>query len=77
MKKTTLATLSLAMLGATGAAHAQSSVTLYGIVDTGITFLHNVANSNGVNQGNQVSMSSGNLSGNRFGLKGTDIWVAA
>jgi predicted porin len=72
MKKTTLATLSLAMLGATGAAHAQSSVTLYGIVDTGITFLHNVANSNGVNQGNQVSMSSGNLSGNRFGLKGTE-----
>ena len=72
MKKTTLATLSLAMLGATGAAHAQSSVTLYGIVDTGITFMHNVANSSGVNQGNQVSMSSGNLSGNRFGLKGTE-----
>jgi len=72
MKKTTLATLSLAMLGATGVAHAQSSVTLYGIVDTGITLLHGVANSSGVNQGNQVSMTPGNLSGDRFGLKGSE-----
>jgi predicted porin len=67
MKKTTLATLSLAMLGATGAAHAQNSVTLYGIVDTGLTFIHNDGG-----KGNSYSMSSGNMSGNRFGLKGTE-----
>ena len=41
MKKTTLATLSLAMLGATGVAHAQNSVTLYGIIDTGLTYVSN------------------------------------
>ncbi|ONO83844.1 hypothetical protein A8D79_37570 [Burkholderia cenocepacia] len=28
------------MLGAAGAAQAQSSVTLYGVIDTSITYVH-------------------------------------
>lgn len=40
MKKLALSTLSLALLGAAGAAQAQSSVTLYGVIDTSITYVH-------------------------------------
>ncbi|SFU09682.1 porin [Paraburkholderia aspalathi] len=66
MKTTTLATLSLAMLGATGVAHAQNSVTLYGIIDTGLTYVSNDGGSK------SFSMSSGNESGSRWGLKGSE-----
>ncbi|CAG9199245.1 porin [Burkholderia vietnamiensis] len=68
MKKLALSTLSLALLGAAGAAHAQSSVTLYGVIDTSITYIHGNAG-----QGNNSwSMGSGNLQGARWGLKGTE-----
>ncbi|MEK7886156.1 porin [Burkholderia contaminans] len=68
MKKLALSTLSLALLGAAGAAQAQSSVTLYGVIDTSITYVHG---NNG--QGNNAwSMGSGNLQGSRFGLKGAE-----
>ena len=40
MKKLALYTLSLALLGADGAAHAQTSVTLYGVIDTSIAYVH-------------------------------------
>lgn len=45
---------------------AQSSVTLYGIVDEGITYGNNVGG------GAQVAAASGTMSGSRFGLKGTE-----
>ncbi|MEQ5838694.1 porin [Paraburkholderia acidicola] len=48
-------------------AYAQSSVTLYGILDTGIAYIHNSGG-----HGTQWKMSSGNLSGNEWGLKGTE-----
>lgn len=68
MKKLALSTLSLALLGAAGAAHAQSSVTLYGVIDTSIAYVHG---NNG--QGNNSwQMLSGNLQGSRFGLKGAE-----
>ncbi|KVC87314.1 porin [Burkholderia ubonensis] len=68
MKKLALSTLSLALLGAAGAAQAQSSVTLYGVIDTSITWVHG---NNG--QGNNSwQMLSGNLSGSRWGLKGSE-----
>jgi predicted porin len=67
MKKTILATSTLALLGAAGVARAQNSVTLYGVVDTGLIYVHN-ANGNE----KQVGTSSGNLSGNRWGLKGQE-----
>ena len=67
MKKIALSTLSLALLGAAGAAQAQSSVTLYGVVDTSITYVHHQSGSD-----NGWSMGSGNLSGSRWGLKGQE-----
>jgi len=64
MKKSLLA---LAALGAfAGVAHAQSSVTLYGIIDEGFNIN---TNSGGKHLYN---LSSGVLQGSRFGLRGTE-----
>ncbi len=71
MKRLALSSLSLALLGAAGAAHAQSSVTLYGTIDTAITFVHN-ANAAGQNQWSVGNNSNGDLSGSRWGLKGQE-----
>lgn len=49
-------------------AHAQTSVTLYGVLDTGIEFV-NHASAKG---GDLVQESSGGLSNSRFGFKGTE-----
>lgn len=53
-------------------AHAQSSVTLYGIVDAGIAYVHNVQGADGRNEASLFKFSSGNLSGSRWGLRGTE-----
>jgi predicted porin len=64
MKKSLLA---LAALGAfAGAAHAQSSVTLYGIVDAGFVFNNNAGGQK------LYALNSGNLQGSRWGLRGTE-----
>ncbi|MEG0937142.1 MAG: porin [Comamonas sp.] len=64
MKKSLIA---LAVLAASGAAMAQSSVTLFGIVDTGVSYVNNATgdvNKYGVHtSGNQTS---------RLGLRGTE-----
>ncbi|QYD72279.1 porin [Paraburkholderia edwinii] len=71
MKRTTsLSVISLAMLGVAGAAHAQTSVTLYGTIDTSITYVNHA-------QGGQSlwalgNSSFGNLSGTRWGVKGNE-----
>ena len=66
MNKITLSTLSLALLSAAGAAHAQSSVTLYGAIDNGIQYVSN-------NQGkSQVGLADSTTIANRWGLKGTE-----
>ncbi|WP_233879764.1 porin [Paraburkholderia flagellata] len=57
------------------ASYAQSSVTLYGIVDAGITYTTNIAkvNSDGTISGNRnFAMTSGNLSASRWGLRGSE-----
>jgi predicted porin len=65
MKKSALA---LAVLGAFAAsASAQTSVTIYGIVDAGITF-----DNGGSAAGSVVRMDSGIQSGNRLGFRGTE-----
>ena len=64
MKKSLLA---LAVLTAiTGAAHAQSSVTLYGKVDVGMTL------DSGSVLGKDVRLSSGVTGGSRLGFKGIE-----
>lgn len=68
MKKTLLAAALLA--GFAGAASAQSSVTLYGIVDGGLRY-NNVSYSNG-NGASSFGLAYGQQSGNRFGLKGVE-----
>ena len=70
MKKIALSTLSLALLSAAGAAHAQSSVTLYGVIDNSLTYVHNASgNQNMWALGNN---SGGDLAGTRWGVKGQE-----
>ncbi|HDR9872794.1 TPA: porin [Burkholderia cenocepacia] len=52
---------------ATGTACAQSTVSLYGLIDTSLRYLHNSGG-----QSTQVSMVSGGISGSRWGLKGAE-----
>ncbi len=51
-------------------AHAQSSVTLYGLIDTGIDFISNQKSGTGGH--NNFQLDSGNLSTTRWGLRGTE-----
>ena len=66
---------SLAIAGAllaTGAtAHAQSSVTLYGVADAGIEYLNHVPNA-AKQSSSLVRMTSGNIAGSRWGLRGVE-----
>jgi len=65
MKKTLLA---LAVLGAcAGSAYAQTSITVYGLVDMG--YVHD---SGGIAGGNVNSLNSGIQSGSRLGFKGME-----
>jgi general bacterial porin, GBP family len=56
------------------AASAQSSVTLYGIIDAGFTYVNNEAAPQGDSSSHNGTfrMSSGNLQGSRWGLKGQE-----
>ncbi|SEE60212.1 Outer membrane protein (porin), partial [Paraburkholderia caballeronis] len=52
--------------GCAGAAHAQSNVTLYGVVDAGFTYTNN-------QKGNSAYQATqGNVQGSRWGLLGTE-----
>ncbi|WP_179405311.1 porin [Burkholderia guangdongensis] len=63
-----------ALLGTLGSsAHAQSSVTLYGIVDAGLLYTSKSLNPvTGQNAGHQFSMITGGMTPSLFGLKGTE-----
>ncbi|MGE8601542.1 porin [Bordetella trematum] len=68
MKKTLLAAALLA--GFAGVAQAETSVTLYGIIDTGIGY--NKISGAGKNNGSRVGMINGVQNGSRWGLRGTE-----
>lgn len=54
------------MLSVTAAAHAQSNVTLYGLIDTSLQYTNNQKG------GTNYQMSSGVESGSRWGMKGSE-----
>ncbi|WP_444635014.1 porin [Cupriavidus oxalaticus] len=61
-----------AMLAAAAThAHAQSSVTLYGVADAGIEYLNHVPNAAGQGE-NLFRMTSGNIAGSRWGMRGVE-----
>jgi len=64
MKKLVIASAAICCIA--GNANAQSNVTLYGIIDA--AFLY----SNNVGGGKLYSMSSGNIQGSRWGLRGSE-----
>ncbi|PXW25714.1 porin [Paraburkholderia caballeronis] len=66
MKKIMMIAATSTTLGCLSTAHAQSSVTLYGVVDAGLTF-----NSNAKGE-KQYAMTSGNASGSRWGFRGNE-----
>ena len=70
MKKTLAA---LAVMGAFGATSAfAADVTLYGLVDYGFNYQHIDGDQPGVDAADNFKMMSGQNSGSRFGLKGTE-----
>ena len=70
MKKSLIA---LAALAAVGAASAQSSVTLYGILDAGYTWTEHTGKIPGLTvKTTETGFTSGNLSGSRWGMKGQE-----
>ncbi|MGI4859453.1 MAG: porin [Janthinobacterium lividum] len=73
MKKT-LVVAALTGVFAT-AANAQSSVTLYGLIDAGVTYTNNVRTSAAgaaINGGHRYALQSGGINGSRWGLRGAE-----
>ncbi|WP_395824761.1 porin [Collimonas sp.] len=66
MKKTAFALAALGLIGAS--AQAQTNVTIYGVVDTSLTYTGKV----GAKNGTRLSVDSGDLSTSRIGFKGTE-----
>ncbi|MCU9956959.1 porin [Burkholderia sp. BKH01] len=65
------------LLSLAGIASAQSSVTLYGIVDAGVTYRSNervgsVGSAGSYTGHSSVGLTTGNLSGSRWGIKGSE-----
>ncbi|WP_408400662.1 porin [Paraburkholderia sediminicola] len=60
-------------LGSAQIAHAQSSVTLYGIVDASLLYTSQTPNAKtGQNAGHQFSFTDGGVTGSRFGMRGVE-----
>ncbi|MVW73003.1 porin [Bordetella sp. 15P40C-2] len=71
MKKTLLAAALLA--GFAGVAQAETSVTLYGIIDTGLGYNKISGGSkHGIENGSRFGMINGVQNGSRWGLRGTE-----
>ena len=68
MNKKVLTAATLAVFAT--AAHAQSSVTLYGLIDAGISYVNNSKTATG--HDNLVKYDDGVAQGSRWGLRGTE-----
>ncbi|RFP14557.1 MULTISPECIES: porin [unclassified Duganella] len=69
MKKTSLTLAIMALAAAAGgAAHAQSNVQVYGLLDVGVE----TANNKSATGGSQTSVISGGMNTSRWGLRGTE-----
>ncbi|MDT8839072.1 porin [Paraburkholderia fungorum] len=68
MNKKVLTAATLAVFAST--AHAQSSVTLYGLIDAGISYVNNSKTATG--HDNLVKYDDGVAQGSRWGLRGTE-----
>lgn len=69
----TVGAIGMGALGGAPFAHAQSSITLYGIADTSLLYTSKtIDSSTGGDAGRQFSMSSGGISSSVFGLKGSE-----
>ncbi|VVE22305.1 membrane protein [Pandoraea pneumonica] len=71
MKKTLLAAAVVGAFSAT-AAHAQSSVTLYGLIDAGVAYTSNSTTTAGASGSKNFRATSGLVNGSRWGLKGSE-----
>ncbi|NIC42350.1 porin [Aquabacterium sp. A08] len=60
--------IALAALAATGAVMAQSSVTIYGVIDQGFTSVNN----SGAGSTDVTGLTSSNMTTNRLGFRGTE-----
>ena len=69
MKKSLIA---LAVLAASGAAMAQSSVTLFGIVDTNVSYLDGVSNAAGPNTESKYGIGTSGNATSRLGFRGVE-----
>ena len=69
MKKSLIA---LAVLAASGAAMAQSSVTLFGIVDTNVSYLDGVSNAAGTNTDSKYGIGTSGNATSRLGFRGVE-----
>jgi predicted porin len=66
MKKITRCMIAAVAASLSAASHAQTTVTLYGIIDAGFAYVNNAAG------GKLYTTSSGNLQGSRWGLRGNE-----
>ncbi|APR34119.1 porin [Paraburkholderia sp. SOS3] len=66
MKRFRWTVLAFPLMTLCGAAHAQNSVTLYGLIDEGVNFTNNAGS------GSAVQLRSGDTAGDRWGLKGSE-----
>jgi predicted porin len=71
MKTKILGVVASAGLALAGHAHAQTSVSVYGVVDAGVEYLTN-AGKDGTSNASVMRLSSGNLSGSRLGFRGEE-----
>ena len=70
MKKTLLIALLTGIF--VTAAHAQSSVTLYGLIDTGLTYTSNQKETGSTAGHSKFGMTDASINPDRFGLRGSE-----